>query len=492
VPSLLKNFSFLTASGILMPFASMALVVTISRLGGVEMLGDYTILLTFFFIGQTCSTAGVQILITREVARERDKAGAYLVSGSVIGVMAAGVISLILIPSFTWSVPGVDVRLSLVLMGLALFPTTVIAFAESVLLAFEHAEDFVVVNFIETVVRTISGTIVLFLGYGIIGIAASFLACRLLAAWASVWRIRYRDPNTSMVFDRACFRDLLRHVPVVGSIPILNALYWRLDTMLLTWMRGIVDVGFYGASTRILDITRNLPQAYARALYPVLSRASHAERSEFERLSRDSLIWIVVATIPISLGTYGLAHWIIAVLYGPSMTPAVRGLQIVAWLIIPYSLTSTLAQILFASGQQALDLRVNAISVVVNTCLNLLLIPRAGFVGASMAALLTISLHVTLQYRYVRSRVFDPGALGPLARVAAVTLISFLVLLAGQAHNPFAVTTLGIACYGLGLWLMGVVEARHVMLVWDGAVGFLRARSRVAPLPAATQPPVVK
>src|SRR5512147_95353 len=111
-----------------MPFASMALVVTISRLGGVEMLGDYTILLTFFFIGQTCSTAGVQILITREVARGRDKAGAYFVSGSAIGCMAAAVISLILIPGFTWSGPGNEMRLSLVLMGLALFPTTVIAF----------------------------------------------------------------------------------------------------------------------------------------------------------------------------------------------------------------------------------------------------------------------------------------------------------------------------------------------------------------------------
>src|SRR6185369_1363284 len=130
--------------------------------------------------------------------------------------------------------------------------------------AFEHAEDFVAINFVETIVRTISRTVVVFLGYGIAGVAATFLLCRIGAAWASIQRVRHRDPSATLVFDRHSFKDLLQHVPVVGAIPILNALYWRLDTLLLTWMRGIVDVGLYGASTRILDITRNLPQSYAR------------------------------------------------------------------------------------------------------------------------------------------------------------------------------------------------------------------------------------
>jgi hypothetical protein len=54
-----------------MPIASMALVVAISRFGGVEMLGEYSFLLTFFFIGQTCATAGLHIIVTRDVARDR-------------------------------------------------------------------------------------------------------------------------------------------------------------------------------------------------------------------------------------------------------------------------------------------------------------------------------------------------------------------------------------------------------------------------------------
>jgi hypothetical protein len=66
--ALVRNFSFLTASNLLLPIATMALVVAISRLGGAELLGEYSLLMSFFLIGQTCSTAGLQILSTRDVA----------------------------------------------------------------------------------------------------------------------------------------------------------------------------------------------------------------------------------------------------------------------------------------------------------------------------------------------------------------------------------------------------------------------------------------
>lgn len=475
--SLLKNFSFLTASGILMPFASMALVVTISRVGGVELLGQYTLLLTFFFIGQTCSTAGLHILITREVAHAREHAGAYLVSASALGAIAVILVSAVLVPSFFWTVPSADVGAGLALMALALFPTAVIAFAESVLLAFEHAEDFVAVNFVETIVRTITGTVVVLLGCGIVGVAATFVACRMAAAWASVWRVRHRAPNANLIFDAARFRELAAQVPVVGTIPVLNALYWRLDTLLLTWMRGIAEVGFYGASTRILDITRNLPQAYARALYPIVSRTIHTNRPEFERLTRDSLVWITAATVPVSLATFGLAPWIVTVLYGEAMRPAIPGLQIVAWLIVPYALTSTLAQILFASGNQALDLRVNFLSVIANGVLNVVLIPSLGFIGAAVAALTTTCLHVTLQYGFVQRHVFDPAVLRPLAYIAGAAALSCLVVQLVLAYNPLVATTIGLGVYAAGLSVSGVLERRHLELAWRRARSISRGAS---------------
>jgi O-antigen/teichoic acid export membrane protein len=486
--ALLKNFSFLTISNLLMPIASMALVVAISRLGGVEMLGAYSYLLTFFFIGQTCATAGLHIIVTRDVAREPEAAGAYLAAANAIGILATTALSLILLPPFMYAVPETATRVGLVLTAAAIFPTVVITFGESVLLAFEHAADFVVIELVEVAVRAVVATALVMMGYGIVVIAAVILVCRLGTAAAIIASVRRRGAAISFRIDRDRFRELAREVPIVGAIPIVNALYWRSDTLLLTWLRGLADVGFYGAATRLLDVTRSMPQAYARALYPLLSRLHQQDPDEFLLLCRQSLTWILAGTVPLSLVISGLSDQIITTIYGADLGPAANALRILAWVIVPYSLSNTLAQILFASRNQSADLKVNLIATTFSVAVNLVLVPRLGFVGTSIAALLTVSLHVSLQYLFVRMRVQDPGILGPFVRIAGAGLAAWVALSAARAWSPIVASALGLVAYAAGLWFAGILTKDHVV----------RARHEIAlRLPraglwAGRRPPVSK
>lgn len=461
--ALLKNFSVLSLSNLLLPLASTALVVAISRLGGVEMLGEYSFILTFFFIGQTCTTGGMQILITRDVARDRGRAGTYFVTASAIGATLAVGISLVLVPGFVWSVPSPAVRTSIVLMAAALVPTVVASFGEATLLAFERAEDFVVIGLIEVGLRALTGTALVWYGHGLVAVAASFLAYRLLAAAALTAMIRRRAPESPLAFDRRGFTALLRQVPTVGFIPILNALYWRTDTLLLTWLKGTVDVGYYGACTRILDVTRTLPQAYGRAVYPVLAKVGSEAPEEFRAICRRSIVGVAAATVPVCLCLWLASAWIVAVLFGPAMAPAIVGMQIVVWVMVPYAISSTTSQILFATGNQLLDLTVNAIAVATSVALNLILIPRIGFVGAATTAVCVMSLHSVLQYAFVRSRVCDPGALGDLLRVGIVTAVAAVGAHAAARWGVAPALVVAMAVYGTGLWSVGVLKRAHLV-----------------------------
>jgi hypothetical protein len=133
----------------------------------------------------------------------------------------------------------------------------VITFGESVLLAFERAVDFVVIELAEVAVRATIAAAMVVAGYGIVAVSAVILACRILTATGIVLAIRRTGTALALAGDREKLRELARQVPIVGAIPIVNALYWRADTLLLTWLRGLADVGFYGAATRILDVTRS-------------------------------------------------------------------------------------------------------------------------------------------------------------------------------------------------------------------------------------------
>ncbi len=209
-------------------------------------------------------------------------------------------------------------------------------------------------------------------------------------------------------------------------------------------------------------MTRSVPQAYARAVYPVLSRLRDEDPTGFSRLTRGSLIGIAAATIPISLVLSGLATPIVALLFGANLAPAVAGLRIVAWIVVPYALTNTLAQILFATGNQAFDLRVNVMATIANVLLNLILIPVWGFVGASIAAVASITVHATLQYRYVRDNVENPNVVQPFLWMGASAAVALVVMLVGATRYPIMGAIAGLACYGAGLWAGGVVDRTHL------------------------------
>jgi O-antigen/teichoic acid export membrane protein len=460
--TLIRNFSFLTASNVLMPIASMALVVAISRIGGAEMLGEYSLLVGFFFIGQTTSTAGLHILLTRDIARAPERASAYFVAACAIGVVAAAATAVVLVPAFAAGVSQRHVTLGLIVMAASLLPTVAATFGESALLALGRAGDFVLIGVLESIGRTVIATSLVFVGYGTLAIAVNFLVFRALAALAIVAAMRRRGIALDMRVDRECARELRRQVPVVGSIPIVNALYWRVDTLLLSWIAGLADVGYYGASTRIFDITRSFPQAYSRAVYPVLAKLEKDDASGFRRLATASAVWTVAGTVPLALAAFGLAPWIVKTLYGPSLEPAALGLRIVAWVMVPYALTTTLAQVLFAAGLQAYDLRVNMIAMVTSAVANLALIPQFGFVGAAVASVISTSTHVAMQYRYVRKHVYDPEALGIFTRIAAATVVAVLTIVALRSRPPFVAVTAAIGCYGLGLCILGVLRPDHI------------------------------
>ncbi len=486
--TLVRNFSFLTVSNILMPMASMVLVVAISRIGGAEMLGEYSLLVSLFFIGQTTSTAGLHILLTRDIARAPRRASAYFVAACAIGVGAAIVSSIALVPAFAAGVSQRHVTVALAIMAVSLVPTVAATFGESTLLAFEKAGDFVLINLAESIGRTAVATAVVCLGYGTVAIAVNFLAFRILAAAAIVMAMRRRGVHLQAYVDRSCMRELGRQVPVVGAIPVVNALYWRLDTLLLSWLAGLADVGYYGASTRIFDITRSFPQAYARAVYPVLARLEREDVAQFRRLTTASTVWVTAGTVPLALGAFGLAPWIVHTLYGAAMEPATLGLRIVAWVMIPYALTTTLAQVLFAAGLQAYDLQVNVVAMLTSAAANLVLIPRFGFVGAALASVIATSTHVAMQYRYVKKHVYDPRALAPLGRIGAATAAALAVMTVLGVWKPFVAVSAALVAYAVVLWMLGVVRTDHVR----AAIGYLaslraQASARTNPLAAANR-----
>lgn len=459
---LAKNFLFLVANYVLSPVFSMALVLAISRLKGVEMLGRYSLMMTVFTVGQSCATLGLTVIITREVAKERHLAGRYFINACALTGGLIILTLLALIPAVWASLADQDMRVAISLTLLSLVPSVVMGNGEGVLLAFERAGDYVAVGLTENVARAGVGTLLVLSGFGIPAIAVGLLAVRILAAILIVIMLQRRGVALSAPLDRELWRDLLIQVPVVGSITIVNQIYARSDVLLLTWFGTWRDVGLYSAGLRLVDIARTLPMAYSRALYPILSRLYGQHPGHFTTVMKRSLRQSLLMITPVTMLMSGLSVVVITIFYGPDAVGGATSFAILSCSLIPLAIACVFAQALLAAGRQVIDLRVNLAGAVVSIVANLLLIPRFGAAGAATSMLLSISVFAAIQYAWLRLYAFDPEALPYLAKAVGATLGGAAVITALLKTSVIAAVAAGLFTYAAAALVGGLVTRREI------------------------------
>ena len=459
---LAKNFVFLMASNVLSPVFSMVLVLAISRLRGVEMLGKYSLVMTVFIVGQQCAALGLPILITREVSKRAALAGHYFMNACVLTSALVAVALVAGLPIVWSSLDDHEMRIAMSLTLLSLLPSVPMAYGEAVLLAFGRAADYVTVGLAENVARAILGTVLVLSGYDVAAIAGALLAMRILAGAVLVSILRRRGVSFALRFDRALWRDLLGHVPVLGSIPIVNQIYARSDIFLLTYFGSWRDVGLYSAGLRLVDLARTLPTAYSKAIYPVLARVHGQSAEEFATVTRRFLRHGLLLMAPLTIVLCGGSQVLITAFYGQNAAGGEASLATLSWTLLPLMIAAVLAQSLFSAGRQAIDLRVNVISTILNVPSNVVLIRLMGATGAALAMLLSMTVYATLQYHWTRRHVIDPDAIPQVAKIGAVTLASVLVVGALFRTGPVVALIAGLATYAAAVVALGLVTRDEI------------------------------
>ena len=461
-----RSFALLAAANVIAPLCSVGLVLAIARLGGIEMLGKYSLLTTVFVLGQNCVPLGLPIILTREVAAAPRDAGRWFVAACAVSLACVGAVVLVCGPLIGATVGDAPLATGLVLVLLALLPSVFTLHGEAVLLALGRAVDVVVIAVVENAARAAVGVLLVLAGWGLGAIAAAILVLRALAAAATLAVMRRRGVTCGVRPAAALCRTLARHVPVVGTIPVVNAIYGRADVFVITLLGSWTDVGLYGAATRIVDLARTVSPAYGKAVYPLLARL-HASRSrEFAVLGARAVREVVIVAATLAFGIAAFSGSMIHTLYGPQLAPAASVLAVLAWTLVPAALATVLAQLLFAADRQIVDLRVNVIATVASVALNVVLVPRLGALGAAASALAAGTLYAALQYVGVCRDVVAPRALGWLARLLVVAAGALVVMRASASVHPVLGAGVGLTAFAAGLVAARLVTREDIARVW--------------------------
>ena len=438
VQRIVKNIGVTGFAQVLTSLMAFVLLIYLARILGEADFGKYSFAISLTTLLATFTDLGVNQLLVREIARDKDLSESYI-SNAVILKVPLGVMTLALVPILSWllSLSG-DMTMLLYLFGFYNVLLTVSGTYLSLFQAWERMEYVAVFQIIERSVTVTLGLAVLFMGYGVFAVALVYAVAGVLDLLVASAISFKRFVRPSISFEPGLqWRLLVEGLPF-GLNSLFAVFFFKIDTVLLGILRDDVAVGVYNAAYNpLLSLSMIISGMVSSAVYPVMSRQFTDGGDVLENFTMVSCKYLSIISFPMAAGCLVLADRFISLFYGGGFSGSIIAFQILS-LFIPIRFVSTITGTLLSSiDRQGFRMLSVGLSAALNIILNIILIPLYSYIGASIATVVSelflymLFLHyIGRHYKHVDvNGTFRKPALASVIMGAAVYLMMDLNLL---------------------------------------------------------------
>ena len=193
---------------------------------------------------------------------------------------------------------------------------------------------------------------------------------------------------------------------------IFTYLLLRVDLLLVQYLRGSSDAGLYSVAVGLADMLNLLPVVAATLLFPRLSAMRDATAAWLTARRVAAAVFVGIAALAVV--ALGLSGPLVVTLYGRSFGESVLAFQLLLPGVLFLSVQTILMHYFYSAGAPAVTLYAPLAGTVANVALNLILIPRYGIEGASIAS--TLAYGAVLLWCWLafnRARPSGPEAATP-------------------------------------------------------------------------------
>lgn len=270
----------------------------------------------------------------------------------------------------------------------------------------------------------------------------------------------------SFKFDFPFWKKILKESLPLGIGTILTLIYFKCDTIMLSWMKSTYDVGIYGVAYRVLESVIFFPNMFVGIIMPLLSRYVFTAKEKFREIFSRALDVLVIIIVPMIVGTFFLARDIIFLVGGQEFAAAAPVLCILIFATGIIFLGALFSYIIISFNKQKYLMYLYGFGAFFNVATNLYFIPKYSYYGAAGTTVATEFLvTVCMAIIIYRELKYLPPFLIVLlkALVASGAMAAGLYFLRGygvQVTLPSA-----IAIYFIVLVLIRGIKKEEIMML---------------------------
>lgn len=384
--------------------AGIISVAVLARYLDVENFGLYTLITTFAGIMLMLCSTGLDRVMVRDIAADRENFLKYLQNVKGARLILAGIsLSLIIIMSFPL---GLNNRLafgSLFIFALSELISMYASVYLSVFRAFEKMEYNTFVTFIARATTLLGIIAVVYFKLGFFAIFAAINAGSMVKALLAVliFRSNFSAKHVPVSFLKS--NVIVRDSLVIAASTFFAIASIRMGVFMLKAFGTLKDVAYFQASNVLLIQLQSVSAVIVTALYPVISSWKYNSVLIMENSAK----FLFMLGLPLMTLTFFFGSDIILLVYGDKYAAATPAMRILI-LSVVFTFLAHLFEIGLLSQHRQRLLTIGwGIAFFVNLCFGAIVVPRYGLIGcASVMTLSFASLFFALYVFMTKHTVF--------------------------------------------------------------------------------------
>lgn len=467
--SITKNTSYLTLALAMQKVVSFTYFTLLARNLGPENLGKYYFAISFTTIFALIIDLGLMNVLTREVAKNKERAQKYL--GNILTLKTPLLILCLSSVFIVINLLGYDettkhlVYISAMAMALDSFTTTFFAVARS----FHNLkyESLGAIGF--QVIVMVLGLSALYRGMGLEWIMSAMLAGSLANFIYSWYIVRTKlSLKVKLLYNKDLAGTIIKIAIPFGVYILFNRTFLHVDSVLLSLLAGDKEVGLYQIAFKIVFALQFIPLAFTASFYPAMSFYWKNNKQQLVTSFERALKYLLIISLPIAAGVFSIADKIV-LLFKEQFLGSVLPLQIIIISAVFIFVNFPIGSFLNACDKQKQNTTNMGIVLAISIIMNIALIPKYQAVGASITVLFANMIMTGLGFYYITKTIrFHHRKIIKitLKSIIAATIMGISVFyLKEHAHILIVILFGGISYFGL-LFLFKALTVEDTVLVY--------------------------
>ncbi len=307
---------------------------------------------------------------------------------------------------------------------------------------------------------------------GLNGILLSTIASTL-SSFIFHYFLAFKFVFIKLEFNWSVWKEIINKSWPLTITIILNLIYLRADTLLLSLFRDAQEVGLYGATYRVIDVLASIPFMFAGLILPILTVAwLNKNIKYFKKILQKSFDAMITIVIPLIIGAQLLGKDIMIFVAGQAFSQSGEILKILIFAVAAIFLGTIFSHAIIALDKQKKMIKFYAFTSLSSLLAYLFFIPRFSYLGAAAVTIYSEVLIACFSaycvYKYIN--FFPNLKTGFKALLSGIIMGIFLYLTKNNYEtNLIRLLTLILEAsllYFLSLYILGGIKERELIAIF--------------------------